>query len=506
MSIGETDRDIRISYNLRVGGQKAINSRNMHVGSFTNLATAEDWAVSSTGNGAAALGGTFSNNGASNENSIIQDYDPWGRPSLVWRALNNDAGSNSDGGWNKNVSNLDGNKSYMFVTYVKRESSQTSGTYYFGCSGGETLNMSGSANGNPYFHAFGISSLPQGVWCLAIGFVYANNHPRTSSSGLGGVWRLDTGQKIATSTDYKMRYTGTRSQTHRTYLYYSTDSNSQLKWWGPGVYEINGNEPNIEQLSGNRVSQGGLYLDSPNGITMPAYGGGTVRFRTNTHWDSRTGIDFIGTGTDEFRMSSDGGNLNLRVDGWMYNYDVTYSPRYYDQNNTGYYADPASTSYFNDMRANIYYDRDNTSYYANPGQTSYFNDIRTNIIYDRENTAYYFGSGQGDARMNTARAWNFYADDWFRNYNQNEGLYNQSSGNHWYSSGAYWAIGYTGSSKGIIIRDGFQGTVRGYFYATDSNEIGLLDSDGNWAVRVVRDSYVELRDNNEVTFRVGQGG
>ena len=48
--------------------------------------------------------------------------------------------------------------------------------------------------------------------------------------------------------------------------------------------------------------------------------------------------------------------------------------------------------------------------------------------------------------------------------------------------------------------------MRGYVYANNSNEVGFLDSDGNWAVRCVRDSYVELRDNNEVTFRAGQTG
>jgi len=47
---------------------------------------------------------------------------------------------------------------------------------------------------------------------------------------------------------------------------------------------------------------------------------------------------------------------------------------------------------------------------------------------------------------------------------------------------------------------------RGYVYADNSNNIGFLDSDGNWAVRVARDAYVELRDNNEVTFRAGQSG
>ena len=133
----------------------------------------------------------------------------------------------------------------MYSVYVKRDSSSTNGTFYIGCSGGETLNMSGSTNGNPYFTAFGISGLPQGVWCLVVGILHANNHPSTSNSGKGGVWRLDTGQKLRGTTDFKMRYTGTRNQTHRTYLYYSTDPAAHLKWWGPGVHEINGNEPNI---------------------------------------------------------------------------------------------------------------------------------------------------------------------------------------------------------------------------------------------------------------------
>jgi len=65
------------------------------------------------------------------------------------------------------------------------------------------------------------------------------------------------------------------------------------------------------------------------------------------------------------------------------------SPIYYDSNNTGYYADMASTSVFNDLRADIFYDKDNTSYYMRPGTTSMFNDLRANIFYDRANTGYY---------------------------------------------------------------------------------------------------------------------
>lgn len=65
------------------------------------------------------------------------------------------------------------------------------------------------------------------------------------------------------------------------------------------------------------------------------------------------------------------------------------APLFYDSNNTAYYADPASTSVFNDFRCDIMYDKDNTSYYVRPGSTSIFNDARANIWYSRSNTGYY---------------------------------------------------------------------------------------------------------------------
>ena len=45
----------------------------------------------------------------------------------------------------------------------------------------------------------------------------------------------------------------------------------------------------------------------------------------------------------------------------------------------------------------------------------------------------------------------------------------------------------------------------GYFYGDDGGSstpnIGILDSDGNWAVRVIRDTYTELRVNNSVKLQ-----
>ena len=53
----------------------------------------------------------------------------------------------------RNITGLDVNKAYMSVVYVRRASSSTNGSFYHGCRGSstDTLNLSGSGNGNPYF-------------------------------------------------------------------------------------------------------------------------------------------------------------------------------------------------------------------------------------------------------------------------------------------------------------------------------------------------------------------
>ena len=55
------------------------------------------------------------------------------------------------------------------------------------------------------------------------------------------------------------------------------------------------------------------------------------------------------------------------------------------------------------VAADRFYDANSTSYYGDFASTSYMNDVRANIFYERENTAYYFGSSQGDARMRNVR-------------------------------------------------------------------------------------------------------
>ena len=209
-------------------------------------------------------GGSFNVNGTSAENYVDWEIGPFGRRTKVWKARNNDTASNADGGWNKTITNLKKNAAYMSVVYVRRTSSNTSGYFYHGCAQGtHTLNLSGSTNRNPYFKHFVISNLPLNVWCLSVGYIHANNDPDKSSYG-GGLYRIDNGKKIMSYTDYKMGTSGT--QTHRTYLYYSTSPAAALDWTLPGFYEVCSDSPTLGQLLGG----GGVLGGGEKGPQGPA--------------------------------------------------------------------------------------------------------------------------------------------------------------------------------------------------------------------------------------------
>ena len=84
---------------------------------------------SDTGTGGLFAGGT---NSASGQNQVVWGNGPFGARVKVWQSINNDTKSDFDGGWNKAISGLDKNASYMSVVYVRRGSA-THGQFYHGC-------------------------------------------------------------------------------------------------------------------------------------------------------------------------------------------------------------------------------------------------------------------------------------------------------------------------------------------------------------------------------------
>ena len=263
-----------------------------------NKAASEGWQETDAWNAGTQtgyFGGDFTYNGSTDENNIAYEDMPnpngsaVNKKGLVWKVRTNSTDSGADGGWNKTIGNIDYNKGHISVLYVKRVA-EGNGNFYHGTTTCENLN--GTTNGNPYFISGASQSLPLGVWCVSIGYIRANNDSSTTNTSFSGVYRLDTGERIIGATDYRFKQ-NTTSQ-HRCFLYYATNTATELWFTNPGFYEINGSEPNVNEL-----------------LMRP-----------------------------EDRVDS------LRADGNMR------APIFYDVNDTGYYVDPASKSFLSTIHFN----------------------------------------------------------------------------------------------------------------------------------------------------------
>jgi len=81
------------------------------------------------------------------------------------------------------------------------------------------------------------------------------------------------------------------------------------------------------------------------------------------------------------------------------------------------------------------------------------------------------------------RASDFYADNWFRNYNAGEGLYNEATGCHFASDGTdQWTVRDSGNSIRIEFKT--NGTTRrASLYADNGSSIGFLNAANQWGLR-----------------------
>lgn len=236
--------------NNRLGTDGKISTRDgreiIISGKSKNFASSALWQPSAPGsntNAKALYGTDFNVNGDGNFRELRPD--PWGSPALVWVSKNNDAQYDADGGWNKTVYGINPTRKHLSFVYFRRVSNGISGAIYHGCHS-NTENLNGSVNGNPYFYYVNIASLELNGWYLSFAIIHESGYSG-GYSGLSGLYRISDGTKLLASTEYRQRATITY-QAHRSYLYYSTDPLTEIEWWGPGFYEMDGTEPTLEQL------------------------------------------------------------------------------------------------------------------------------------------------------------------------------------------------------------------------------------------------------------------
>ncbi len=261
-----------------------------------NLLDVTTWTIS---------GGSIGNwgmNGAASENVRVWGLDPRGGRGMLWSSPN-DAVSDGDGGWNYPNIPVDPTKAYRATVWIKQTGAQ-SGTHYFGASGGNTLNLNGTVNSNPYYCAIGMGSLTVDKWYLFVGYLQGNDD--TSTTSYGGVYDGDTGVKVANCTDFRNNTAST--QTHRAYHFYDTNTANTAYFWGPRFEEMDGNEPSINEMI-SVAPASGLY--SAANVSAGAFG-------SNTGGGNYTFPASVGVGTTtlsaSFAVVSD---FNFGSEGWL---------------------------------------------------------------------------------------------------------------------------------------------------------------------------------------------
>lgn len=206
--------------------------------------------------------GIYGQNGPTNENARLYSTDPWGNQSIVWGTFP-DGSNQADGGWNTNFLNIDRTKLYRFSVWVRRTSSTTGGTFYFGTNsnGGVFSVADGTQKGNPYWECSGTGKLVQNQWYLVCGHIYPVNTNITTNHPDSAYFTVSGGAVPALPinfcnivSDLKWGPTSTNVQ-HRTYHYYCADNTTRLQFAFPRIDECDGNQPSIGELLSNGDSQ-----------------------------------------------------------------------------------------------------------------------------------------------------------------------------------------------------------------------------------------------------------
>lgn len=224
--------------------------------------------------------GQFSPNGPQASNVKVAGADPFGTQSVLWESKNTapylctnttDARGNPiqhcingpSGGWNFTRIPVDNNKEYRSSIWIKRTGSKAAGYVYHGLDGGNTNNLDGVIDRNPYMIVVPAAELTLNKWYLFVGYVHAQNDPSRISKG--AVYDGVTKKKFADAfglydgnetliprsgqyvRDFKLSG-ATLTQTHRTYNYYDTDPATIQYFWGPRFEELNASTPSVQDL------------------------------------------------------------------------------------------------------------------------------------------------------------------------------------------------------------------------------------------------------------------
>ena len=227
-----------------------IKTNVVYEDKFTNMTPTDRWYL---GQGSSDI---FILNGSVTENTRELGIGPFGIEEMLWVCRNNDTGNDADGGWDTNLFPVDHMKDYISVVFFKYKTTGPTGNFYHGCQANTvtaviagTAGVSNTAAANPYFsHPTFTNGMVANKWYVSIGFINAS-HKTSNYIDIGGIYDLETKQKIHTASSWKF-YAGVTTNRQRVYKYYDTTANTEMCFASPifTVYDGTENTLTLDNL------------------------------------------------------------------------------------------------------------------------------------------------------------------------------------------------------------------------------------------------------------------
>ena len=278
------------------------------------------------------------------------------------------------------------------------------------------------------------------------------------------------------------------------YIGYNNANNGLTRLYGGGAttggLDVRGSGVNDVKINGNTVwhagndgAGSGLDADLLDGIS-------SVSFVRSDADDILNGQYTISDGADEKLILSGSSNPYIR---WQ---EGTTNKAYIQWNANGYFdfvnSESGERLRLQSGSNGLKYGIDGTFYKiwheANDGTGSGLDADTVDGIqganFVRSDTSDTMSGTLSVDRIDVTGSHGIDNESWYRNDDSGEGIYNTATGQHFYSDDDdYWNIAGGGSANGLRFRDDHAGTIRGYVYANNSNQIGFLNQSGSWTLR-----------------------
>jgi hypothetical protein len=291
----------------------------------------------------------------------------------------------------------------------------------------------------------------------------------TGGTGISGALFTGGGITNASGTVIRQRYDGSDNYAADLGWNFMQLGNNGDNFVIGGKTNIGGNLKFVVNQTNSTAGGSNPTINGTLALTLAS--GGTATFGTSTavqiSVDTSDALDFTANSTNDDRGISFNGRAAVTAD---------YNDGYLRLNNSSEFSNGVYIANYLGIAAGA-----NTSYRLTVGSST-------------------------DAKMVLSGASNPYirfqentVDKYYIQWNAS-----LAAPTHVNQGGTYHYFDNSTTTNALILRT--SGTNRGWFYADNTNNVGILDEGGSWAIKHVNDSHTEFYDANESMFAVGVGG